>query len=86
MSSSYLQMQQGRQCPREGARFSTEVRRWDILWDVAAEKFAENGVRVPESKNKNPTSVQEKKIQLPEDKPDDQEAVFGARSREKDMM
>ena len=53
---------------------------------MAAEKFAENGVRVSESKNKNPTSVQEKKTQLPEDKPDDQEAVFGARSRDKDMM
>lgn len=38
---------------------------------MAAEKFAEHGIRVPESKYKNPTSVREKKAQLPEDKPDD---------------
>lgn len=52
---------------------------------MAAEKLAENGVRVPELEKK-PNKCPGKETQLPEDKPDGQEAVSGARSRDKDMM
>lgn len=43
---------------------------------MAAEKFAEHGIRVSESKYINPKHVQEKKVQVPASKPGDPGGLY----------